>query len=111
MSKHQPNHQQPPGPSKPDESFERFCLVLSQIPEGKVCSYGRVAELAGLGGPRQTCRLLRLLPANSSLPWYRVVNAQGKLADFANATKQRQLLQSEGILFTASNRIPKYYYF
>ena len=96
---------------KHSELFERFCLVLSQIPEGKVCSYGRLAQLAGLGGPRQTCRYLRALPADSELPWHRVVNAQGRLADFANASRQRLLLIAEGIEFTASGRIPGYYYY
>lgn len=91
-------------------AFERFCLILSQIPKGSVCSYGRVAELAELRSPRETCRYLRLLPAGSKLPWYRVVNAQGKLANFANARRQQQLLQSEGVLFNSKNRIPKDYY-
>lgn len=90
--------------------FERFCLVLSQIPEGKVCSYGRVAELAELGNARQTCRWLRALPGDSELPWYRVVNAQGKLADFSSANKQRKILKAEGICFTSAGRIPKNYY-
>lgn len=93
-----------------DPAFERFCLVLSEIPKGKVCSYGRVAELAGLGNARQTCRWLRQLPSGSHLPWYRVVNAQGKLANFANAIKQRQLLEAEGVEFTAAGRLPKHYY-
>ncbi len=93
------------------QAFERFCWVLSAIPKGKVCSYGRVAKLAALGNARQTCRWLRQLPHGSTLPWYRVVNAQGKVADFANAVKQRQLLEAEGVVFTAHNRIPKHYYF
>jgi len=91
-------------------AFERFCLVLSQVPSGKVCSYGRIAELATLGNARQTCRWLRELPQDSKLPWYRIVNAQGKLADFSNANKQQKILESEGILFTATGRIPKKYY-
>ena len=90
--------------------FERFCLVLSQIPPGKVCAYGQVAELASLGNARQTCRWLRELPKDSSLPWYRVVSAQGKLADFSNASKQRKLLEAEGIVFTKAGRIPRQYY-
>lgn len=90
--------------------FERFCLVLSQLPEGKVCSYGYVAELASLGNARQTCRWLRELPKDSRLPWHRVVSAQGKLADFSNAVTQRQLLEAEGIEFTIKGRLPKHYY-
>ncbi len=90
--------------------FERFCLVLGQLPEGRVCSYGRLAELASLGNARQTCRWLRELPKDSRLPWYRVVSAQGKLADFSNAAKQRRLLEAEGIVFTDKGRLPKHYY-
>jgi methylated-DNA-protein-cysteine methyltransferase-like protein len=92
-------------------AFGRFCWVLSQIPQGRVCSYGRLGQLADIGGGRQACRYLRLLPQGTGLPWYRIVNAQGKLADFANAGRQRQLLDSEGIEFTAKDRIPKHYYF
>ena len=91
--------------------FERFCLVLSTVPKGKVCSYGRLAELASLGNARQSCRWLRELPANSGLPWHRIVSAQGKLANFANAKKQRRLLEAEGIVFTDAGRISKDYYF
>ena len=90
--------------------FERFCLVLSQIPEGKVCSYGRLAELAQLGNARQSCRWLRELPRHSPLPWHRIVSAQGKLANFAEAKKQKRLLEAEGILFTEKGRLPKQYY-
>ena len=90
--------------------FERFCFVLGQLPVGRVCSYGRFAELADLGNARQTCRWLRKLPKGSRLPWYRIVSAQGKLADFAHTAKQRHLLEAEGIVFTDKGRVPKHYY-
>jgi len=90
--------------------FERFCLVLSQVPKGSVCSYGHLAKLAELSGPRQSCQLLRRLPTDSQLPWYRIVNAQGKLADFSGADRQRRLLEAEGVLFAHSGRIPKQYF-
>lgn len=94
-----------------DSTFERFCLVLSQIPKGRVCSYGHLAQLAELGGPRQSSRLLRKLPSDSMLlPWYRIVNAQGKVADFAGANRQRAFLEEEGVCFTDSGRIPKHYF-
>jgi methylated-DNA-protein-cysteine methyltransferase-like protein len=66
--------------------------------------------MAELSGPRHSCQLLRRLPKDSSLPWYRIVNAQGKIADFAGAAKQRQVLVSEGIAFTPAGRIPKKYF-
>jgi methylated-DNA-protein-cysteine methyltransferase-like protein len=93
-----------------DDSLARFCTVLSQIPKGRVCSYGHLARMAELSGARHSCQLLRKLPESSALPWYRIVNAQGKLADFAGAIQQRRLLESEGILFTSSSRIPKHYF-
>jgi methylated-DNA-protein-cysteine methyltransferase-like protein len=92
------------------EQLERFCLVLSQIPKGCVCSYGQLAKMAELSNARQSCRLLRHLPDGSHLPWYRIVNAQGKLADYAGASIQRELLEAEGVCFTKSGRIPKHYF-
>jgi methylated-DNA-protein-cysteine methyltransferase-like protein len=93
-----------------DDPLERLCLVLSQVPEGRVCSYGRLAVLAELGGARHSCQLLKRLPKGSSLPWFRIVNAQGKLADFSGAVLQRQQLEDEGVIFTAAGRIPKHYF-
>ena len=93
-----------------NEAFERFCLVLSQVPEGRVCSYGYLAKLAQIGHARQACQYLRKVPRGSSLPWFRIVNAQGKLADFSNASKQKRLLTKEGVLFSKTGRIPKHYF-
>lgn len=92
------------------EAMERFCLVLSQVPEGRVCSYGRLAELSGLPHARQACQYLRRLPPGSQLPWYRIVNGQGKLADFSGSSQQRQWLANEGIVFSRTGRIPKSYF-
>ena len=90
--------------------LERCCFVLSTIPSGSVCSYGRLALLAELSGPRQSCQMLRRLPEGSTLPWHRVVNAQGKLADFNGAAVQKQRLEKEGIVFNSSGRIAKHYF-
>lgn len=92
------------------DPFERFCLVLAQVPEGKVCSYGRLAQLADVGHARQACFYLRKLPADTRLPWHRIVNVQGKISDFSNANQQKQRLLAEGIVFTQSGRIAKHYF-
>lgn len=71
----------------------RLYLALKQIPRGRLCSYGKLAELAGLPGrARWVGRCLSQLPRDSRLPWFRVVNASGKIS-FANDTSgyQRQL--------------------
>lgn len=89
------------------DPFERFCLTLANIPKGKVCSYGHLAKLANIGHARQACYYLRKLPSDTRLPWHRIVNAQGKISDFSNASIQKKRLIAEGIVFTKAGRILK----
>ena len=77
--------------------------ALSQIPKGKVITYGNLAKLAGLpNGARLVGRLMCELPEGSNLPWHRVINAQGKLSmpvDSAGYCEQKYRLTKEGIEF------------
>lgn len=80
-------------------TYERIYAVVKRIPEGRVATYGQIAELAGL--PRQA-RLVgyALHGCPKSLPWHRVINAQGKIslpADSTAAMTQRRRLQEEGV--------------
>ncbi len=60
---------------------ERLYLALSQIPRGRLCSYGQLAKLAGFPGQaRWVGRTLSQLPKNTTLPWFRVINSQGKIS-------------------------------
>lgn len=74
--------------------------LLSNIPVGKVISYGELARLAGQPNyARQVGRLLKELPKNSSLPWYRVVNSQMKISfevDSPAYLRQKKALENEG---------------
>ncbi len=82
---------------------ERIWQVVADIPAGRVATYGQVAALAGLpGGARQVGRALARLPADTRLPWQRVVRANGASA-LPGADAQRQLdrLQAEGVPLTA----------
>ncbi|MFY8274790.1 MGMT family protein [Pseudoalteromonas sp. SSDWG2] len=76
--------------------------VVAAIPVGKVCSYGEVAKRAGLPGyARYVGHTMKTLPQQSTIPWYRVLNAQGKIAfeqGSENFERQRQALASEGVL-------------
>jgi methylated-DNA-protein-cysteine methyltransferase-like protein len=82
---------------------QRVWQVVASIPRGRVASYGQIAELAGLPGhARYVGYTLRTLPADSKLPWHRVINAQGRLSfPPASAQYQRQkaLLEEEGLVF------------
>lgn len=76
-------------------------LVMAQIPEGKVVSYGEVAAMAGLGrAARWVGRLMSQLPEGTSLPWHRVIGAGGRLSlppGTAAGHEQRMRLRAEGI--------------
>lgn len=82
--------------------------VVSRIPRGRVATYGQVARLAGLPGQaRLVGYALHALPAGTSVPWQRVVNAQGAISTPpGHDALQRRLLEREGVRFDARGRIP-----
>jgi methylated-DNA-protein-cysteine methyltransferase-like protein len=83
-------------------------LTLHQVPEGKVVSYGQLAELAGLGrAARWVGRTLSQLPQGTTLPWHRVLGAGGRIslpAGTVSGDEQRARLRAEGITIS-NNRI------
>lgn len=92
-----------------DERRQRIWQVIIAIPTGRVCSYGEVARLAGLSnGARQTAWALRHLPRDTRIPWFRVINSQGKIAmpeGSRGYREQRRRLREEGVTFNDSGRI------
>jgi methylated-DNA-protein-cysteine methyltransferase-like protein len=76
-------------------------LSLAQVPSGCVVSYGQLAAMAGLGrAARWVGRTLSQLPADSNLPWHRVITANGHLSlapDTPSGEEQRLRLRNEGI--------------
>ena len=90
------------------EFTEDVIRIISNIPKGKVLSYGGIAVLAGKpGGARQVTRILHSSSKKHNLPWYRVVNSQGKISmkDPVSYAEQRVLLESEGIEFSSKDHI------
>ncbi len=81
---------------------QRILACVEAIPAGRVMSYGDVAEYCGSRAPRLVGRVL----ANDggTVPWHRVLRADGSLAPQLY-TEQRQLLQSEGVVFRG-DRVP-----
>jgi len=85
-------------------SYPKIYAAVSRIPKGRVATYGQIASLAGL--PRQARLVgyaMHSLPADSDVPWHRVVNAAGKISLRADALGhdelQAQLLRREGVRF------------
>ena len=82
--------------------YHRIYEVVRQIPSGQVATYGQVATVVG---PLVTARqvgdamaALRDAAPEPSVPWQRVINAQGKVS---TGRHQQQLLEQEGVVFNA----------
>jgi len=97
-----------PTPAEDPRPEERIWQVVASIPRGRVTTYGTVAELAGLPrGARRVGRCLARLPADSRLPWHRVVNAALKLSPRGGGeAEQRQRLEAEGVALVRG-RVPR----
>ena len=82
----------------------RIWSIISQIPKGKVISYGAIARLAGLPGhARYVGYTLKQLPPDSSLPWHRVINSKGSISFKIGSEKyraQKTRLKNEGVVFS-----------
>lgn len=92
-------------------SFNQLVYALVRhIPSGKVLNYGRVAELLGTPyGAREVGWALAALRGGAQgVPWFRVVNAQGRISIKGfpeGAAEQRALLEAEGITFDDRDRL------
>ena len=86
----------------PTNFKENIIKIISNIPEGKVMSYGQIA--AWMGTPRAAREVgwvLRNIETTVRLPWWRVVNNKGIISiegnKFHNKISQKNLLEQEGL--------------
>jgi methylated-DNA-protein-cysteine methyltransferase related protein len=101
-------------PPNQDDFREAVWEMVERIPRGRVCAYGRIAELVGppagmdfrafkafgarwVGGAMAHCP--------EGVPWWRVINAQGKISAREGAGRQRKLLEDEGVPFSPRGRV------
>ncbi len=86
--------------SEAAERREREIIeVLLALGDGEVTTYGDVADVAG--HPRQSRLVGRILATTSvEVPWWRVVNAAGRIVS-GSADEQQALLRSEGVTVDA----------
>lgn len=84
-------------------AYRRIWETVQHIPPGRVAAYGQVADLAGLPGrARLVGKALGEVPQELSVPWFRVLRADGRIAFPAGsncARQQRERLLAEGVLF------------
>jgi len=100
-----------PLPGQPLSFDQRVYRLVAQIPVGQLATYGQIAELLGAyGRARQVGWALRRLPLPSTVPWQRVVNAQGRISMDPSRQGsdwiQRELLLAEGIAVAADGQLP-----
>lgn len=76
--------------------------LVRRIPPGKVSTYGRIAALTPVPrGARGVGWALAGLSSDRAqvVPWWRVINAVGRISNEYNAALQRALLEAEGVVF------------
>jgi len=86
--------------------YAQIWQTIQLIPHGKVACYGQIADLAGLPGrARLVGKALGYVPESGwrgqAVPWYRVINAQGKISfpiGSEHFEKQKQFLQDEQVV-------------
>ena len=93
-----------------DEFSQNIYTILSFLGEGKLITYGQLASQAGYPAhSRHVGKVLARLPKDTTLPWFRVVNSQGKISLKGDAfIRQKTLLEKEGIKVTEEGKIIKF---
>jgi len=93
-----------------EEFAQNVYTILSYLDKGKLITYGQLASQAGYPAhSRHVGKILAKLPKDSRLPWFRVVNSQGKISLAGEAfIRQKTLLEKEGIEITEQGKIVKF---
>ncbi|MER3495009.1 MAG: methyltransferase [Mastigocladus sp. ERB_26_2] len=92
-------------------TYDEIYKIVCQIPQGRVATYGQVADLAHLYGKARLVgyALYRIDTVSSNIPWHRVVNAKGEISHsplrHGGDYRQRILLEQEGIQFSREGKI------
>ncbi|MFA7687931.1 MAG: MGMT family protein [Moheibacter sp.] len=86
---------------KEESFFEKVYDVVRQIPEGRVTSYGAIAECIGMKiSARMVGWAMNAAHERNDVPAHRVVNRNGLLTGkhhFSPPELMQQLLENEGI--------------
>tara|TARA_R110002096_G_scaffold430196_2_gene643777 strand:+ start:611 stop:1000 length:390 start_codon:yes stop_codon:yes gene_type:complete len=87
------------------KSFDAIFELVREVPAGQVASYGMIASLI----PGTTARIvgyaMAATPSGDAIPWQRVINSAGKISDREGASRQREYLQAEGIVFSKAGKV------
>ncbi len=79
----------------PPSVVEQVLDLVATIPAGRVLTYGDVAARLGLASARQVGHVLSTAVGDATVPWHRVVFADGTFAAHL-AVEQGDRLRAEG---------------
>jgi len=89
-----------------DDFRQRVYALVSQIPRGRVMTYG---QLAALAGSPYAARIVGGIAhfGDPALPWQRVVKKDGSLAEGypGGVTGHQVALEAEGIEFSSDHKL------
>lgn len=95
--------------SKSQDFFEKVWLVACEIPEGRVTTYGDIAEFLGIkGSARMVGWALNGVSDRREVPAHRVINRNGLLTGkhhFETPTVMKERLMAEGITFLDDDQV------
>ena len=87
---------------KSQDFAEKVIELVKLVPQGKVCTYGKIAHYIGTGGSARTVGyVLRHSLEAKNIPAHRIVNSVGLLSGshaFSQENPMAQLLQNEGVI-------------
>ena len=82
------------------EFTKKVIEIIQEIPQGKVLTYGLIAEIAGNPkASRAVSYILHSSSAKYNLPWHRVVGKGGKISLKDGKNEQKARLEDEGVEF------------
>ena len=82
---------------------ERVYEIVRKIPEGRVMTYGQIAEILGEGYTPRTVGYVMHGADTENVPWQRVINSQGKCSTgrlTIPVSLQQDMLEQEGVVFS-----------
>jgi alkylated DNA nucleotide flippase Atl1 len=82
----------------PQEYVEEVLALVERIPEGRVMSYGAIADALADRCGRNSARQVGTIMARhgGAVPWHRVVTSAGRLPP-GHELQARQLLLADGV--------------
>jgi methylated-DNA-protein-cysteine methyltransferase-like protein len=87
---------------KEEDFYTKVYKIAGSIPSGKVTTYGKIAEAAGMKSSARMVGWALNKTKGSSIPAHRVVNRNGELTGklhFATPSMMKDMLISEGVTF------------